>query len=82
MMTYFDAAKAIVEMYNELAYLAAEYDENCPNYSEAVVIAVEALMIKADREKMESIQREAVTKMTGTSVPETSIDDWMKEFKI
>ena len=82
MMTYFDAAKAIVEMYNELAYLAAEYDENCPNYSEAVVIAVEALMIKADREKMESIHREAVTKMTGESVPQTSIDDWMKEFKI
>ncbi len=68
-MTYFEAAQQIIEMYNELAYMSAQYDESCGNYSEAVVIAVEAMLVKANREKMETLQRMAISQMNNIATP-------------
>ena len=58
-MTYFDAAKGIVDMYNDLAYMAAEYDDSFDDYTEAVVLAVEALLLKAEHDKIEQMKEKA-----------------------
>lgn len=59
MLTYFEAAKDIVDMYNDLAYMAAEYDESFDDHTEAVVLAVEALLLKAEKDKMEHMKENA-----------------------
>ena len=58
-MTYFEAAKDIVDMYNDLAYMAAEYDESFDDHTEAVVLAIEALLLKAEHDKMEQMKKNA-----------------------
>lgn len=57
-MTYFEAAKDIVDMYNDLAYMAAEYDASFDDHTEAVVLAIEALLLKAEHDKMEQMKEE------------------------
>lgn len=64
-MTYFEAAQELVNLYAEYVSTRAEYDEGYNDYSEALVVAVEALLIKAEREKMEAMTYEALSQMQG-----------------
>lgn len=49
-MTYLEAAKDIIEMYNNYAVLNALRDDCCGDHSEAVAMAVEALSIVSGME--------------------------------
>lgn len=49
-MTYLQAAKDIIEMYNNYAVLNAMNGDSCGNHSEAVAMAVEALSIVSGME--------------------------------
>ena len=74
MMTYFEAAQEIVEMYNDLAYMAAEYDETLENHSEAVVLAIEALLLKADHDKLEQMKQNYLSQMGYKAEPKSTVD--------
>lgn len=49
-MTYLEAAKDIIEMYNNYAVLKALNGNGCGNHSEAVAMAIEALSIVSGME--------------------------------
>lgn len=50
-MTYLDAARDIIEMYNEYAIKCARNGTSCGDHSEAIALAVEALSIVSSTNK-------------------------------
>ena len=64
-MTYQEAAQNLIDLYTDYVATCALNDEGWLNYSEAIVIAVEALLIHADNERMIATQKEYLTNLGG-----------------
>ena len=71
-MTYQEAAQNIVNLYANYVDVCVSNEEGWEDYSEEIVIAVEALLIRADQEKRKSMEREVISQLqsySGTSNP-------------
>lgn len=64
-MTYQEAAQNLIDLYTDYIVTCASNDEGWVNYSEVIVIAVEALLIRADNERMIAAQKEYLTNLGG-----------------
>ena len=62
-MTYQEAAQNIINLYANYVNVCALNDENWQDYSEEITIAVEALLIRADNERMIATQKEYLTNL-------------------
>ena len=66
-MTYQEAAQNIINLYANYVDVCASNDESWEDYSEEIAIAVEALLIRADNERMIAAQKEYLTNLCGVA---------------
>ena len=66
-MTYQEVAQGIINLYTDYVEACAANDENYSDYSEEVVTAIEALLIRADNERMIAAQKEYLTNLCGVA---------------
>ena len=66
-MTYQEAAQNLIHLYANYVDVCASNDEGWEDYSEEITIAVEALLIRADNERMIAAQKEYLTNLCGVA---------------
>ena len=66
-MTYQEAARNLIHLYANYVDVCASNDEGWEDYSEEIAIAVEALLIRADNERMIAAQKEYLTNLCGVA---------------
>ena len=64
-MTYQEAAQNLINLYANYVDVCVSNDEEWEDYSEEIVTAVEALLIRADQERLVAMQKNFVTNMSG-----------------
>ena len=64
-MTYQEAAQNLINLYANYIDVCVANDEEWDDYSEDIVVAVEALLIRADNERMVAAQKEYLTNLCG-----------------
>lgn len=64
-MTYQEAAQNLINLYANYVDVCVSNDEGWEDYSEEIVTAVEALLIRADQERLVAMQKNFVTNMSG-----------------
>lgn len=62
-MTYQEVAQNLINLYAHYVEVCTANEENYDNFSEEIVIAVEALLIRADQEKRKSMDREVLSQL-------------------
>lgn len=66
-MTYQEAAQNLINLYANYVDVCVANDEEWDDYSEDIVVAVEALLIRADNERMIAAQKEYLTNLGGVA---------------
>ena len=66
-MTYQEVAQNLIHLYTNYVDVCASNDEGWEDYSEEIAIAVEALLIRADNERMIAMQKEYLTNLCGVA---------------
>ena len=64
-MTYQEAAQNLINLYAHYVEVCTANEENYDDFSEEIVIAVEALLIRADQDRFAAMQKNFVTTMSG-----------------
>ena len=64
-MTYQEAAQNLINLYANYVDVCVSNDEEWEDYSEEIVTAVEALLIRADQDRFAAMQKNFVTNMSG-----------------
>ena len=64
-MTYQEAAQNLINLYANYVDVCVSNDEEWEDYSEEIVTAVEALLIRADQDRLVAMQKNFVTNMSG-----------------
>ena len=62
-MTYQEAAQNLINLYANYVDVCASNDEGWEDYSEEIAIAVEALLIRADNERLAAMQKNYLTNL-------------------
>jgi uncharacterized tellurite resistance protein B-like protein len=62
-MTYQEVAQNLIDLYAKYIEVCTANEEGYINYSDDLVIAVEALLIRADQEKRKSMDREVLSQL-------------------
>ena len=62
-MTYQKVAQNLINLYTHYVEVCTANEENYDDFSEEIVIAVEALLIRADQEKRKSMDREVLSQL-------------------
>jgi uncharacterized tellurite resistance protein B-like protein len=62
-MTYQEVAQNLIDLYAKYVEVCIANGENYNSYSDDLVIAVEALLIRADQEKRKSMDREVLSQL-------------------
>lgn len=62
-MTYQEVAQNLINLYAHYVEVCTANEENYDDFSEEIVIAVEALLIRADQEKRKSMDREVLSQL-------------------
>lgn len=66
-MTYQEAAQNLINLYAHYVEVCTANEENYDDFSEEITIAVEALLIRADNERMIAMQKEYLTNLSGVA---------------
>ena len=66
-MTYQEVAQNLIHLYANYVDVSASNDEEWEDYSEEIAVAVEALLIRADNERMLTAQKEYLTNLCGVA---------------
>ena len=66
-MTYQEVAQNLIHLYANYVDTCAANDEDWEDYSEEIAVAVEALLIRADNERMIAAQKEYLTNLYGVA---------------
>ena len=66
-MTYQEVAQNLINLYTHYVEVCTANEENYDDFSEEIVIAVEALLIRADNERMIAAQKEYLTNLCGVA---------------
>ena len=64
-MTYQEAAQNLITLYAQYIEIYTLNKKNYDDFSEEITIAVEALLIRADNERMIAAQKEYLTNLCG-----------------
>lgn len=62
-MTYQEVAQNLINLYAHYVEVCTANEENYDDFSEEIVIAVEALLIRADQEKRKSMDRDVLSQL-------------------
>jgi hypothetical protein len=66
-MTYQEAAQNLIILYAQYIEICTLNKKNYDDFSEEITIAVEALLIRADNERMIAAQKEYLTNLCGVA---------------
>lgn len=66
-MTYQEAAQNLINLYANYVDVCASNDEGWEDYSEEIAMAVEALLIRADQDRLAAMQKNFITTMGGVA---------------
>lgn len=73
-MTYQEVAQNLIGLYANYVEVSTKNEEDYIDYSDDLVIAIEALLIRADQEKMKAMGQQAVSQLSDvTSTPSPSV---------
>ena len=64
-MTYQEVAQNLINLYAHYVEVCTANEENYDDFSEEIVTAVEALLIRADQDRFAAMQKNFVTNMSG-----------------
>ena len=64
-MTYQEVAQNLITLYANYVDVCTSNDEGWEDFSEEIVIAVEALLIRTDQDRFAAMQKNFVTTMSG-----------------
>ena len=64
-MTYQEVAQNLINLYAHYVEVCTANEEEYDDFSEEIVTAVEALLIRADQERLVAMQKNFVTTMSG-----------------
>lgn len=79
-MTYQEVAQNLINLYAHYVEVCTANEENYDDFSEEIVIAVEALLIRADNERMIATQKEYLTNLCGVApVPSEATIELLKQ---
>ena len=79
-MTYQEVAQNIIHLYANYVEVCASNDENWQDYAEDIAIAVEALLIRADQERMNEMAKNAISQLSAVAPTPTiqpSVNEWI-----
>jgi hypothetical protein len=69
-MTYQTVAQNLIGLYANYVEVSTRNEEDYTDFSDDLVIAIEALLIRADQEKMKTMEQQAVSQLSAvTSAP-------------
>mgnify|MGYP003401163019 CR=1 FL=1 len=75
-MTYQTVAQNLIGLYANYVEVSTRNEEDYTDFSDDLVIAIEALLIRADQEKMKTMEQQAVSQLSDvTSTPSPSVRD-------
>ena len=66
-MTYQEVAQNLINLYAHYVEVCTANEENYDDFSEEITIAIEALLIRADNERMIATQKEYLTNLCGVA---------------
>ena len=73
-MTYQEVAQNLIGLYANYVEVSTRNEEDYTDFSDDLVIAIEALLIRADQEKMKTMEQQAVSQLSDvTSTPSPSV---------
>ena len=79
-MTYQEVAQNLINLYAHYVEVCTANEENYDDFSEEITIAVEALLIRADNERMIATQKEYLTNLCGVApVPSEATIELLKQ---
>lgn len=79
-MTYQEVAQNLINLYAHYVEVCTANEENYDDFSEEITIAVEALLIRADNERMIAAQKEYLTNLCGVApVPSEATIELLKQ---
>ena len=64
-MTYQEVAQNLINLYANYVDVCASNDEGWEDYSEEIATAVEALLVRADQDRLAAMQKNFITTMSG-----------------
>lgn len=64
-MTYQEAAQNLINLYAHYVEVCTANEENYDDFSEEITIAVEALLVRADNERLAAMQKNYLTNLCG-----------------
>lgn len=74
MSTYQEVAENLIRLYAHYVEVCTANEESYDDFSDDLVIAVEALLIRADQEKRKSMEREVISQLQSYSgIPNPAI---------
>jgi hypothetical protein len=75
-MSYQEVAQNLIGLYANYVEVSTRNEEDYTDFSDDLVIAIEALLIRADQEKMKTMEQQAVSQLSDvTSTPSPSVRD-------
>ena len=80
-MTYQEAAQNLINLYANYVDVCVSNDEGWEDYSEELVIAVEALLIRANEEKTKAMMRDYQSQLLAAAPSPTiqpSVNEWLE----
>lgn len=73
-MTYQTVAQNLIGLYANYVEVSTKNEEDYIDYSDDLVIAIEALLIRADQEKMKTMEQQVASQLSDvTSTPSPSV---------
>lgn len=63
-MTYQEVAQNLINLYTHYVEVCTANEENYDDFSEEIVIAVEALLIRADQERVKEMEKTAISHLS------------------
>lgn len=79
-MTYQEVARNIINLYANYVDVCASNDENWEDYSEEIAVAVEALLVRADQERMKEMAKNTISHLSAVAPAPTiqpSVNEWI-----
>lgn len=66
-MTYQEVAQNLINLYTDYVEVCTANEENYNDYSEAITIAVEALLIRADQERVKEMEKTTISHLSSVA---------------
>ena len=84
MATYQEVAENLIRLYAHYVEVCTANEESYDDFSDDLVIAVEALLIRADQEKTKAMMRDYQSQLLAAApfpTMQPSINEWIEEGK-